>query len=102
MLDAAYDARENCNMIRDSGRRPVINTRSNAVPRGFGARAKMIRWRNEDPDEFKKAYGKRNNSESVFSSMKRTLSGWVRGKTLATQTVELFGKVICHNMSFYR
>ena len=44
MLDAGYDATQNCKMIRDAGRRPVICTRKNHVARGFDPRAEMIRW----------------------------------------------------------
>ena len=54
MLDAGYDANENCRMIRNTGRRPVICTHKNHVVRGFCPRAEMLRWQEKNPEEFEK------------------------------------------------
>ena len=40
---------KNCNAIRDSGRRAVIDVKSNATPKGLNARAEMLRFREEHP-----------------------------------------------------
>ena len=60
MLDAVYDAVRNYKMIRDPDRRPVICTRKNHVARGFGPRAKMIRWQEKNPEEFENTYHRRS------------------------------------------
>ena len=36
--DVAYGGIKNCNVVRESGRRPVIDPKSNAVPNGHNAR----------------------------------------------------------------
>ena len=59
--DAAYGGVENCNAIRDSGRRAVIDSKSNAVIKGFNARAEMLRFREEHPGTFYRILGLRNN-----------------------------------------
>ena len=50
--DSAYGGVENCNAIRDSGRRPIIDLKSNATPHGFNAKAEMLRFRDEHPGTF--------------------------------------------------
>ena len=52
MLDAAYDAYENYRMIRNSGRRPVIDPRKDHTLKGYNPRAEMLRWRKENPEKF--------------------------------------------------
>ena len=42
--DAAYGGIKNCNAMRDSGRRAVIDPKSNVTPKGFNARAEMPRF----------------------------------------------------------
>ena len=43
--DAAYDGVKNCNAIRDSGRRAIVDSESNATPKGLNARAEMPGFR---------------------------------------------------------
>lgn len=50
--DSAYGGVENCDAVRDSGRRPIIYTNSNAIPTGDNARAEMLRFRDEYPCTF--------------------------------------------------
>ena len=50
--DSAYGGVENCNAVPDSGRRPVINPKSNAVPNGNDVRAEMPIFRDEHPRTF--------------------------------------------------
>ena len=65
--DAAYGGVKNCNAIRDSGRRPVIDPKSNAVPKGLNARAEMLRFRDEHPRTFHNILRIRNNvKERLF------------------------------------
>ena len=98
--DSAYGGAENCSAIRDSGRRPIIDPKSNATPHGFNARADMLRFRNEHPGTFYGILRTRNNVESVFSSMKERFGGVVRALKTRTQTVELLSVCICYNMTF--
>ena len=59
--DAAYGGVKNCNAIRDSGRRAVIDVKSNATPKGLNARAEMLRFREEHPRTFHSILRIRNN-----------------------------------------
>ena len=68
--DAAYGGIKNCNAVRESGRRPVIDPKSNAVPNEHNARADMIRFRDEHPRTFYSILCIRNSVESVFASIK--------------------------------
>ena len=44
LAGAAHGGVENCNAVRDSGQRTVIDSKSNAVIKGFNARAEMSRF----------------------------------------------------------
>ena len=93
--DAAYGGIKNCNAIRDSGRRAVIDPKSNATPKGFNARAEMLRFRDEHPRTFSSTLCIRNNVESVFSSMKERFGGVVRALKAAqvsTARLDLDGR----------
>ena len=50
--DSAYGGVENCNAVPDSGQRPIINPKSNAVPNGNDARAEMMRFCDKHPRTF--------------------------------------------------
>ena len=73
--DAACGGVKNCNAIRDSGRRAIIDSKSNMVIKGFNARAEMLRFGEEHPGTFHRILRLRNNVESVFSSMKARFGG---------------------------
>ena len=96
--DAVYGSVKNCNAIRDSGHRPIIDPKPNAVPKGFNARAYMLRFRDEHPRTFHNILRARNNVENVFS-MKGRFGGVVRALKPHTQAVELLSMCICHYMS---
>ena len=98
--DAAYGGVENCDAILDSGRRAIIDIKSNAVIKGFNARAEMLRFHKEHQGIFYRILRLRNNVESVFSSMKARFSGVVRALKETTQSAELLSMTICYNMAF--
>ena len=98
MLDAGYDANKNYKMICNTGRRPVICTRKNHVVRGFGPRAKMLRWQKRNPEEFEEMYHQRSIVESVFSSFKCRFTAVVRAKSLPTQRLQLLLRCVCYNL----
>ena len=65
--DSAYGGIKNCNAIRDSGRRPIIDPKSDATPHGFNAKAEMLRFRDEHPGTFYGILRIRNNvKERLF------------------------------------
>ena len=100
--DAQYCGVENCRAVRDSGRRAVIEPRTDYKIEGEDARAEMLRFLEERPGTFRKLLRKRNNVECVFSSMKERFGGVVRAVKTKTQTVELPSACICYNMAFAR
>ena len=61
LADAAYGGIKNCNAIRDSGRRAIIDSKSNAIIKGFNARAQMLRFREAHPGTFYRMLRLRNN-----------------------------------------
>ena len=61
LADAAYGGIKNCNAIRDSGRRAVMECKPNATPKGLNARADMPRFREEHPRTFHNILRIRNN-----------------------------------------
>ena len=95
--DAAYGGIKNCNAIRNSGRRPIMECKSNAAPKGFNARAEMPRFREEHPRTFHSILRTRNNVESVFDEGGGVV---VRALRPHTRAVELPSMRICYNMAF--
>ena len=98
MLDAAYDAYENYRMIRNSGRRPVIDPRKDHTLKGYNPRAEMLRWRKEHPEEFERTYHRRSLVESVFSPFKVRFGAVVTAKTFPLQRLQLILRSVCYNL----
>ncbi|MBI1658918.1 MAG: transposase [Thaumarchaeota archaeon] len=98
LADAAYGGIKNCNAIRDSDQRAIIDSKSNAIIK-FKARAAMLRFREAHPGTFHRMLRLRNNTESAFSSMKARFGGVVRALRQNTQPVELPSMCICYHMS---
>ncbi len=94
--DAACGGVKNCNAIRDSDRRAVIDAKSNSVIRGFNARAEMLRLREEHPGTFYRILRLWNNVESAFSSMKARFGGVVRALKEKIQSAELLSTTVSH------
>ena len=98
--DSQYGGVKNCQAVQDSGRRAVIDPRTDYKIEGEDARAEMLMFLEEHPGTFRKLLRKRNNVESVFSSMKERFGGVVRAVKAKTQTVELLSMCVCYNMTF--
>ena len=98
MPDAAYDAYENYRMIRNSGRRPVIDPRKDHTLKGYNPRAGMLRWRKENPEEFERTYHRRSLVESVFSPFKARFGAVVAAKTFPLQRFQLILRSVCYNL----
>ena len=99
MADAMYGGKKNCRTIADSGRKPIIEPKAGYKIKGHNARAEMLRFYEEHPGTFYKILRKRNNVESLFSSVKSRFKAMVRALQEHTQTVELLSKCICYYMS---
>ena len=74
--DAAYCGVKNCSAIRDSGRRAVMEHKSNAVPKGFNARADMLRFCDEHPRTFHNMLRARNNVKERLLDEGGVRRGW--------------------------
>ena len=84
-------------MIRNSGRRPVIDPRKGHAFKGYNPRAEMLRWRKENPEEFERTYHRRS-WESVFSSLKTRFGAVVAAKAFPLQRLQLILRSICYNL----
>lgn len=100
LADAAYGGVKNCNTIRDSGRRAIIDSKSNAEIKGFNAKAEMLRFREEHPGAFHRILLLRNNVENVFSSMRARFGAVVRALKEGIQLAELLSMTVYYNMAF--
>ena len=100
IADSMYGGKKNCDAIRDSGRTPIMEPKAGYRIKGFNARAQMLRFYEEHPRTFYKILRKRNNVESLFSSVKSRFKAMVRALKEHTQTVELLSKCICYNLTF--
>ena len=98
ILDAAYNAYENYRVIRNSGRRPVIDPRKDHTLKGYNPRAEMLGWRKENPEEFERTYHRRSLVESVFSSLRARFGAVVAAKTLPLQRLQLILRSVCYNL----
>ena len=99
LLDAAYLAKQNCQIIADSGRTPVICPKENSKPRGFSPMGKMLRWHRDDHEGFDKVYHQRSLVENVFSVMKERYGATARARTSVMRKLQLTLKCICYNLT---
>lgn len=98
--DSAYRDVENCNAIHDSGCKPIIDLKSNAVPHGFNAKAETLRFHDKHSGTFYGILRTRNNVESIFSSVKERFGGAARALKTYAQSIGLLSTCICYNMTF--
>lgn len=98
ILDAAYPAKKNCELIKDSGRIPVICFKKNMKPKGFNALAEMFRWYQEDREGYDKIYHQRSLVETAFSVIKARFGATARGKLESVRSLLLTLKCICYNL----
>ncbi len=98
MLDAAYDAYENYRVIRDSGRRPVIDPHKDHTLKGYNPRAEMLRWRQESPEKFERTYHRRSLVKSVLPSLKAKFGAVVAAKTFLLRRLQLILRSICYDL----
>ena len=85
-------------MIRNSGRRQVIDPRKDHALKGYNLGAEMLRWRKENPEEFERTYHRRSLVESVFSSFKVRFGAVVAAKTFPLQRLQLILRSVCYSL----
>lgn len=96
--DAAYNSKENCQAVRESGRIPIMALNKGQSPKGFSAWSKMLRFLDKHPRTYCTTLRRRNNIESTFNSLKARFGTIVSAKSLKTQTIDLLGMAICFNI----
>lgn len=99
--DGAYTSNENRRYVLIWGAEPFIAFRSNSVEDGEWKSAiwkQMLRQFQDKESEFWKHYHNRNNIESTFSSLKRTITDRLRSKFFPAQVNEALCMVLCHNL----
>lgn len=98
--DKGYLAHEALNLVDSLGAVPYIafkkNSRDNAESVVWNRMFHMFSLKRE---EFLDHYHKRSNVESVFSSLKRRYTDYVRNKGFTAQRNELLLKCLCYNIS---
>lgn len=98
--DKAYSSRKNVQAVADVGGTPIIPFRSNSTGRSLGSKVwnKLFYYTQYHGDEFTTRYGKRNNVEGTFSSLKRKFSTKLLCKNEIAQVNECLAMVLCLNI----
>lgn len=96
----AYEGVKNCNVIRDSSRRAVIDSKSNVIIKGFNARAEMLRFGEKRPGTFHQILRLRNNVKECLLVHEGAVRAVVRALKERTQSVELLSMTVCYNIAF--
>jgi len=99
MGDKAYSSYANLELTVSKGAEPFIPFKSYA--KGTSPSQtwnRLFAYFILNRDEFLKAYHKRSNVESTFSSIKRVFGDSVRSKTLTAQINEVLLKALAHNI----
>ena len=98
MLDTAYDVYENYRMICSRSRRPVSDPRKEHALKDCNPKTEMLRWRQENSEEFERTYHRRSLVESAFSLLKARFGAVIAAKTLLLQRLQLILRSICYNL----
>ena len=99
-LDAAYLAREICNIIDGKGMTPRICPKSNTVHNAQGSQSwrSMIDLYVSDPTRFKLEYHQRSIIEAVFGAIKKMYGNHIRCRRRGNQYREIAMRIICYNI----
>ena len=99
-LDAAYLAREICNIIDGKGMTPRICPKSNTVHNAQGSQSwrSMIDLYVSDPTRFKLEYHQRSIIEAVFGAIKKMYGSHIRCRRRGNQYREIAMRIICYNI----
>ena len=99
-LDAAYLAREICNIIDGKGMMPRICPKSNTVHNAQGSQSwrSMIDLYVSDPTRFKLEYHQRSIIEAVFGAIKKMYGNHTRCRRRGNQYREIAMRIICYSI----
>lgn len=98
--DATYATKNNLRLVADNEATPYMMLRKTAKYSDTDTV-----WNNllhlflAHKEEFYKIYNKRNNIESVFSSIKRKFNSKLTSKTHTAQVNEILGRVLAYNLT---
>ncbi|MDE0090974.1 MAG: hypothetical protein OXP12_06425 [Thaumarchaeota archaeon] len=76
-----------------------MNPKSNGVARGFGAYAKMLRFRRDHPRTFYEKPARRSSVEGAFSAIKARFGCFVRALKKRNRAVGPMSMAICYDIS---
>ncbi|MFH1840283.1 MAG: transposase [Nanoarchaeota archaeon] len=98
--DAAYNSRNNMQVVSDLGAVPYIMFKSNNTGRAKGSLVwkRMFKYFKEHNELFLEHYHKRSNAESVFNMIKRKMGTHLYCRTETAQINELLCKCLAHNI----
>ena len=104
--DKGYLSYENARYIANTGATPFIAFKKNSGPGDYRKEgvANTKAWTDMyyhfmfKREEFLRAYHKRSNAETCFSSIKRVFGDNLRSKTDVATVNEVLAKVLCHNL----
>jgi len=98
--DKAFSSRSNCQLVDDKNGVPYLHFKDNATSKAKGKPAWIISFRNyqKDKEEWLAVYHLRSIVESVFSSIKKRWSNFLRSRRKWMQKKELSLKVLSYNI----
>ena len=98
--DKAYSSRKTLSSIAALGATPYIPFKKNSSgrPKGDWIWRRMLEMYRNNPEEFKRKYHLRSNSETNFHMIKSKFGTHLRSKTLVSQTNEVLARCLAHNL----
>ena len=97
--DKAYLSHDNLELVEKLGGTAFIPFKSNSVSGEPGSLwEKMFHYFSFRKEEFLQHYGRRSNSESVYSMVKAKFRDHVRSKTDVSMKNEVLCKFLAHNL----
>lgn len=96
--DAAYSSKRNLFYATMNQIEPFIPFKDNTANTASGTWGRLYHYFQFNRVEFLKSYGKRNNVEAVFHSLKAKFGSMLKSRNPEAQKNEALCKVICHNI----
>lgn len=99
--DSVYLSRENCTAVEEIGGVPRFHLKKGLTkkPKGHPAWKHMLKYAEENPEEYDKEYHTRSNSECTISAKKRKFGDSVRSKKDIAKENESHMTWCCYNFS---
>jgi transposase len=96
--DAAYSSRRNLSYAIMNQIEPFIPFKDSTAETSSGMWGRLYHYFQFNRVEFLKRYGKRNNVEAVFHSLKAKFGSTLKSRNREVQKNEALCKAICHNV----